>query len=126
MARLVALLLLAQAAVPALADYGGHDLFTSLGQIMELWKNERAAIADMEEAIVRIGEIKSTLEKYVRSHRATKLDQEPTIKYVGHPLNAYFLIRHVALGWEEIREKAFQAENATRIIFGRTILLKKF
>ena len=30
------------------ADYGGHDLFTSLSQLHELWKNEQTVIKDMK------------------------------------------------------------------------------
>ena len=47
----------------ALGNYGGHDLFTSLGQLNELWKNEKEVVKDMEEAIERLGEIKESLEK---------------------------------------------------------------
>jgi hypothetical protein len=44
-------------------SYGGHDLFTSLGQLNELWKNERAVVADMEEAIGRMEDIKESFKK---------------------------------------------------------------
>jgi len=29
-------------------------------------------------------------------------------EYLGHPINAYHLIRHVALGWDSIHEKILQ------------------
>ena len=57
--------------------------------------------------------------RYIESHKATKLDQEPNFDYLGQPLNGYFMIRHVALGWAEIRENVFKAENKTREIFGK-------
>lgn len=99
--------------------YGGHDLFTSLGQLNELWKNERTVVQDMENAITHMDEIKESFKRYIASHKDTELDQEPNFDYLGQPLNGYFMIRHVALGWAEIREKVFVAENKTREIFDR-------
>ena len=61
-------------------------------------------------------------QRYIESHKAMKLDQEPNFDYLGQPLNSYFLIRHVAMGWGDIRRDVFQAENATRNIFGRYCL----
>ena len=103
----------------SLAAFGGHDLFTSLGQLNELWKNEKDVVRDMKDTIKRMEEIKDTFEKYIKSHEDTQLDQEPNFDYLGNPLNGYFLIRHVAFGWGEVRTKVFEAENATRAVFGK-------
>ena len=56
--------------------------------------------------------------RYIDSHESVRLNQSPNFDYLGQPINSYFLIRHVALGWNEIRTKVFHAENATRHIFG--------
>ncbi len=56
--------------------------------------------------------------RYVKNHLSLDLDREPSFEYLGHPLNSYHLVRHVALGWEEVRESVFKAENQTREIFG--------
>ena len=56
--------------------------------------------------------------RYIDSHESVNLNQSPNFDYLGQPINSYFLIRHVALGWNEIRTKVFDAENATRRIFG--------
>ena len=55
--------------------------------------------------------------RYIDSHESVELNQEPNFRYLGQPINSYFLLRHVALGWDEIRTRAFDAENATRKIF---------
>ena len=44
-------------------DYGGHDLFTSLGQLHELWKNENAVVDDMREAIKKLDVIKESFQR---------------------------------------------------------------
>ena len=63
MRRLIALLSLVFNASVTLAAYGGHDLFTSLGQLNELWKNERTVVKDMEDAIVQMDAIKESFTK---------------------------------------------------------------
>ena len=35
------------------------------------------------------------------------LNQTPNYDYLGHPLNAYHLIRHVASGWNYLAKKKF-------------------
>ena len=102
-----------------LAAYGGHDLFTSLGQLNELWKNDKSVVQDMKDVIAHMDDIKDTFEKYIKSHEDAQLDQEPNFEYLGNPLNGYFLIRHVAFGWGAVRTKVFEAENATRQAFGK-------
>ena len=62
-----------------------------------------------------------TCLRYIRSHESAKLNQEPNFDYLGQPLNSYHLIKHVALGWEEIREKVFKVENKTREAFGKRV-----
>lgn len=107
----------------SLAAYGGHDLFTSLGQLNELWKDDRVVVQDMKDTLVQMEKIKETFEKYIKSHEDTQLDQEPNFDFLGNPLNGYFLIRHVALGWGEVRTKMFEAENATRKVFGEFVTM---
>lgn len=46
-----------------LANYGGHDLFTSLGQLNELWKNEIEVVRNMEKAIQNMDDMKASLVK---------------------------------------------------------------
>ncbi len=35
----------------AKCDFGGHDLFTSLAQLEQLWKNELEIVPKMEKAL---------------------------------------------------------------------------
>ena len=42
------------------------------------------------------------LDRYIKHHDQSRLDQEPSCHKIGHPVNAYHLIRHVALGWPAI------------------------
>lgn len=41
---------------------------------------------------------------YVTSHKHHTLDQEPNYDFLGHPVNAYHFVRHVASGWNKVRE----------------------
>ena len=43
-----------------------------------------------------------TFLRYVNQHHRHKLNNKPTMKYLGHPINAYHLIRHVVYGWEYV------------------------
>ena len=40
--------------------------------------------------------------RYVKHHYIHQLNQTPNYDYLGHPLNAYHFIRHVASGWDNI------------------------
>ena len=40
---------------------------------------------------------------YVSEHKRLSLDAEPNYEFLGHPLNSYFFIRHVAHGWNKIK-----------------------
>ena len=42
---------------------------------------------------------------------------------MGHPLNSYQLVKHVALGWQEIRNQVFERVNKTDKIFGNNFTL---
>ena len=53
--HLLSILLLAGFWVyPTLADFGSHDLFTSLAQLRELWINERTVVDQMKNLIVKL------------------------------------------------------------------------
>ena len=45
------------------ADFGGHDLFTSLAQLEVLWKNEIEVVKDMQSMIGKLERAKKSLEK---------------------------------------------------------------
>ena len=44
-------------------EYGGHDLFTSLGQLHELWKNENAVVDDMRKVIKNLDVMRASLQR---------------------------------------------------------------
>ena len=41
------------------------------------------------------------------------MDQDPNFDYLGHPLDAYHFVRHVATGWERVREELIFKANST-------------
>ena len=43
-----------------------------------------------------------SFNRYVKHHYIHQLNQTPNYDYLGHPVNAYHLIRHVASGWDNI------------------------
>ena len=40
-----------------------------------------------------------------------KLNGNPNLDYLGHPINAYHFIRHVASGWKRILSDGPQIDN---------------
>ena len=40
--------------------------------------------------------------RYIKNHHLHKLNDNPNFDYLGHPVNAYHFIRHVASGWKKI------------------------
>ena len=51
------------------------------------------------------------------------LNQAPNFNHLGHPLNAYHLIRHVASGWNYLIKNEFNdiPENHLKQQFGKSI-----
>ena len=42
------------------------------------------------------------INRYVKQHYKNRLNKVPTEEHLGHPINAYHLVRHVVYGWEYI------------------------
>ena len=40
--------------------------------------------------------------RYVKQHCQYKLNQTPNYNHLGHPINAYHLLRHIVYGWEYV------------------------
>ena len=85
-----------------LCSYGGHDLFTSLSQLHSLWRNEQAFVNKMEEALANMETMVTAMKRYVKSYKQIELDKEPNFDYLGHPINSYQLVRHVAFAYQFI------------------------
>ena len=47
----------------AFGKFGGHDLFSSLGSLKVLWKNERETVEAMKSVISNLDDIKADLER---------------------------------------------------------------
>ena len=41
------------------------------------------------------------------------MNQEPNVDYLGHPINAYNLIKHTAMGWRNFHDKIIPPLNET-------------
>lgn len=84
------------------ANYGGNDLFTSLEAMKWLWQEEKMFATKLEKVIENFQSVLPLMEKYLENHKKLQLDvQEPNVEYLGHPVNAYNLIRHSAIGWKQ-------------------------
>ena len=49
----------------------------------------------------------------MKNHKKLELDQEPNVEYLGHPINAYNLIKHSAIGWKFLNHSVVQPLNIT-------------
>ena len=50
------------------------------------------------------------LRRYVKHHYLHQLNQPPNYEYLGHPINSYHLVRHVASGWDNIMKNVLGSE----------------
>ena len=60
----------------------------------------------------------------MKNHKKLKLDQEPTVDYLGHPLNAFNFIKHSALGWKHFHFNIVPVLNSTFPHLGKSCLVK--
>ena len=93
------------------ANVGGHDLFTSLAQLEVLWHNEHEIIKLMENAISKMERATKALKDYILSHKQLHLDEKPNYEFLGHPINAYHFVRHVASRWKDIQNEVIGNET---------------
>ena len=49
--------------------------------------------------------------RYLENHDLHQLNDTPNLDYLGHPINAYHFIRHVASGWKRILNDGPQINN---------------
>jgi len=54
------------------------------------------------------------MKRYVKSYKEIELDKEPNFDYLGHPVNSYMLVRHVAFAYEFLSGKLEPLTNATK------------
>ena len=57
----------------------------------------------------------SKLNRYVKHHKIHQLDQTPNYDYLGHPVNAYHFIRHVASGWATVIDEVMNNDTLSLI-----------
>ena len=79
---------------PIWARYGNNDIFTSLEAMRRLWIEEKEFVNNLESAIENLKTIMPVFERYITNHKKLELNQEPNVDYLGHPINAYNLIKH--------------------------------
>ena len=58
--------------------------------------------------------------RYVRQHYKNHLNDTPNYNYLGHPINAYHFIRHVAHGWPHVHQllTSLSETNSTSLELG--------
>ena len=64
--------------------------------------------------------------RYVRSHHLHGLNRTPHYTHLGHPINAYHLIRHVASGWDKVSRQKLEINHWIRKNVGRMIWSNSF
>lgn len=79
-----------------------QNLFASLSQLKLLWQNDLDIVKLMEPLMDDNSSEYVPLKRYVKQHRQQGLNQTPNIDHLGHPINAYHLLRHVVYGWEYV------------------------
>ena len=64
------------------------------------------------------------MKRYIKSYKDLRLDEEPNFEYLGHPINSYLLVRHVAFGYGHLTNKVVPLENATKEFLGKDYFYK--
>ena len=62
----------------------------------------------------------------MKNHYLHGLNATPNYSYLGHPINAYHLIRHVGSGWDKIIKDKLDIERWIRKNFGRMLWSNSF
>ena len=57
----------------------------------------------------------SQIHRYVKNHKIHQLNKPPNYDYLGHPVNAYHFIRHVASGWASVLDKVMNDDTLSLI-----------
>ena len=83
-------------------DRGKHEIYTSMKDMENFFKEEMEYIEDLralyDKKLITI-EAKQNVGAYIQSFEDVVGDQEEDASFMHNPLNAYNLIRHVAVGW---------------------------
>ena len=56
------------------------------------------------------------INRYVKHHKIHQLNQTPNYDYLGHPVNAYHFIRHVASGWASVMDEVMDNNDTLSLI----------
>jgi len=92
-------------------DHGNKEIYTSMLDMENFFKEELEFIDDLralyDKKLISL-EAKGNIGAYIESFEDVIGDQEEEADFMHNPLNAYRLLRHVAVGWgvvEDILEK---------------------
>ena len=64
--------------------------------------------------------------RYMKNHYLHGLNGTPNYSHLGHPINAYHLIRHVASGWDKVSRQKLEINHWIRKNVGRMIWSNSF
>ena len=56
--------------------------------------------------------------RYVKQHYDSELYQKPKDHQLGHPINSYHLIKHIALGWPAVQKEVLSNNTYLKQNFG--------
>ena len=59
--------------------------------------------------------------RYIKSYHDLRLNEEPNFEFLGHPINSYHLVRHVAFAYEHVAAKVGPVVNSTKEFLGNYI-----
>jgi hypothetical protein len=51
--------------------------------------------------------------RYVMRHNELRLFETPNYEFLGHPINGFHFVRHVAAGWTDVRENVLPDDVIT-------------
>ena len=64
-------------------SYGGHDLFTSLAELKELWINDIEVVQEMKKVVVLMKEIQDSMQRFVKFKLKVKLQKSRNLSTIA-------------------------------------------
>lgn len=112
------------------ADHGTHEIYTSMLDMENFFNEELEYVEDLralyDKKLISL-EAKQNIGAYIQSFEDVVGEQEEEAAIMHNPINAYNLVRHVAVGWgvvestleDEVRRKFDNVGKRVRKVMDR-------
>jgi len=106
-------------------NHGKGEIYTSMKDLENFFKEELEFVDDLrslyDKKLISM-EAKGNVGAYIQSFEDVVGDQEEEPSIMHHPINAYNLLRHVAVGWSVVEDTLEQEVTRKRENVGKRVM----